>query len=149
MKSTHGKPSTDLFPQLPFLEVPTGVSGHMSPSAGQTIGEEEGEGREDEVDETWLELMAVTRKEGLGVEGEMEVVLLGTMAMTVEEEPTGVEDVISDVAEFCTVMRVTFSIACRGKLALFPAKILAVAGWLDKQLPEALAIPLVRVQSEL
>ena len=96
---------------MPFTEVPTGVSGHMSPSAGQTEGGGKGTGHE-------------------------------------EGEATGVGDAI-DVAEFCTVTSVTFSTACRGRLALLPAKSLAVSGRSDQQLLEALDTPLIRVQDEL
>ena len=105
--------------------MPTGVSGHISLSAGQTEGEGVGVGTEDEDKETVLELMVVT-----------------------EEETTGVGDVI-EVAEFCTVMRVTFSTACRGKPVLLPVKSLAVGRRSEKQLPETLVIPSVRVQSGL
>ena len=140
-------PSTDPSPQLPFLDIPTGVSGQMPSSGGQTEGEGEGVGMEDEEEETLPELMAVTEGEGEGAEDEVEEVVLELMAVT-EGEMTGVGDVMN-VAEFCTVIRVALSTACRGKSASLPAKSLAVGRRSDKQPPEALDIPFVSVQSGL
>ena len=63
-------------------------------------------------------------------------------------EMTGVESVV-EVEGFCTIVRVTFSTACRGKLAFLPAKSLAVGGRSNKHSSETFDIPFVRVQSEL
>ena len=146
--------------------MPTGVAGHVLPSAGQTEGEGEGVGVEEEMEEVVLEMMAVAEEEeGVDVEDEEEVRVLERV--TVTEEGEGVEDEeeetvlervavteeettgFGEVEGFCTVMRVTFSTACRGKLALLPAKSLAVGGRSEKQPPETLGIPFVRVQSGL
>ena len=144
-------PSTDPSPQLPFLEVPTGVSGHVSLSAGQTEGEGEGEGKgvgpKDGEEGTALGMMAMREEEGEGPKDGEEGTVLDVMAVR-EEEPTGVGEA-DKVKELCTVMRVTFSTACRGESALLPEKSLAVGGSSNEQPPDMLDITFVRVQNEL
>ena len=95
----------------------------MSPSAGQTEGEGEGVGIWDGEEEIVLEIIAVTGEEGVGS--------------------------VVEVEGFCTIVRVRFSTACRGKLVFPPAKSLTVGGRSNKQSSETLDIPFVRVQSEL
>ena len=91
--------------------------------------------------------MAVTEDGEVGVEEEVEEIVLELVAVT-EEEITGVRDAVN-VAEFCTVTNVMLSTACRGRPPLLPAKSMVVGGRSDKQLLETLDTPLVRVQDEL